>query len=165
MQQNTPSHLSTFPSETCSLWSLLTPFLSSFSQNSNSGSWSALMVLPSSILPSLGTMLFTDHHDTKALSVSPAKMGKVSRGQITKNLINWLRRVSRPLGAVGNLERLLCRGKVLDVWKIILEAVWKINVKGLVEIDEKLTAIKHPEFSGHGCSRETWIHEIQGLTI
>ena len=60
MQQNTPSHLSTFPSETCSLWSLLTPFLSSFSQNSNSGSWAALMILPSSILPSLGTMLFKD---------------------------------------------------------------------------------------------------------
>ena len=43
----------------------------------------------------------------------------------------------------------------MDVSKIILEAVWRINVKGLVEIDEKLVAIKHPEVSGHGCSRET----------
>jgi len=56
-------------------------------------------------------------HDTKALSVSPAKLGKVSRGQITKSLINWLRKVSRPLGAVGNLERLLCRGKVFGCLK------------------------------------------------
>lgn len=55
----------------------------------------------------------------------------------------------------GTLKDFYVEGWHLDVSKIILEAVWRINVKGLVEIDEKLVAIKHPEFSGHGCSRET----------